>query len=209
VRGFILAAMCGRYGRYSRKERIEQVLGVTLNGGDEMSVLYNVCPGTKDWVIRQPLDASRPVMMQYERGLLPFWAKSAKGVPRPVNARAETVADKPIFRKLIRERRCLVPADGYYEWKTTSSGKHLIGDMAYAAAPLLGWCRRSKSSRTFQSGTKPSVRVARSAAAASSSMPSKIGTRVPTPSIYTPRAARRTKGSSSIDPRILIAPAVG
>jgi putative SOS response-associated peptidase YedK len=119
----MLCVMCGRYGRFSRKERIEEVLGTSVDGGEELEARYNVCPGRPDWIIRQPDTAQRPRFDLYEWGLLPAWAKNAKATRRPVNARAETVSEKPMFRDLLQHRRCVVPIDGYYEWRTTSSGK--------------------------------------------------------------------------------------
>ena len=115
--------MCGRYGRFSRKERIEEVLGRKVTGGDDLGTRYNICPGLPDWVIRQPAQASSPAFEQLQWGLLPAWVKNPKSARRPINARAETVAERPMFRDLLRGRRCVVPIDGYYEWRTTSSGK--------------------------------------------------------------------------------------
>lgn len=115
--------MCGRYGRFSRKERIEATLGRQIEGGDTLEPRYNICPGLPDWIIRQPADAPGFRLEQYQWGLLPSWAKYPKSTRRPINARAETVAERPMFRDLLRERRCVVPIDGYYEWRTTSSGK--------------------------------------------------------------------------------------
>lgn len=114
--------MCGRYGRFSRKERVEQVLGFAIEGGDDLGTRYNICPALPDWVIKHPAD-SVPRFELLEWGLLPSWAKNRTATRRPINARAETVAEKPMFRDLLRSRRCVVPADGYYEWRTTSSGK--------------------------------------------------------------------------------------
>ena len=56
-------------------------------------------------------------------GLIPFWAKDPKIGSRMINARAETVAEKPAFRNALKKRRCLVLADGYYEWQKTPVGK--------------------------------------------------------------------------------------
>ncbi|WP_083919488.1 SOS response-associated peptidase [Pontibacter roseus] len=53
----------------------------------------------------------------------PFWAKDAKAVKRAINARAETLAEKPSFRSLLNSKRCLVPADGFFEWQVTGQGK--------------------------------------------------------------------------------------
>jgi putative SOS response-associated peptidase YedK len=115
--------MCGRYGRFSRKERIEAVLGRRVEGADALEPRYNVCPGLRDWIIRQPAPEANLRFEQFHWGLLPSWTKNPKSSRRPINARAETVAEKPMFRDLLRERRCAVPIDGYYEWRTTSSGK--------------------------------------------------------------------------------------
>jgi putative SOS response-associated peptidase YedK len=115
--------MCGRYGRFSRKERIEGVLGRSIVGGDELAERYNICPGLPDWVLRQSYRTRELRFEQFQWGLLPSWTKNPKSARRPINARAETVAERPMFRDLLRSRRCAVPIDGYYEWRTTSSGK--------------------------------------------------------------------------------------
>ncbi len=115
--------MCGRYGRSSRKQRIEEFVGVSIAGGDELAVRYNICPGSRDWILKLPPHATGPRFEQHGWGLLPAWAKNRNANRRPINARADTVAEKPIFRDLLRERRCAVPIDGYYEWRTTTSGK--------------------------------------------------------------------------------------
>ena len=115
--------MCGRYGRFSRKERIEGVLGHPIEGGESLAPRYNVCPGLPDWVLRQPGPDARFRLEQFHWGLLPSWTKNPKSSRRPINARAETVAEKPMFKELLRGRRCVVPIDGYYEWRSTSSGK--------------------------------------------------------------------------------------
>ena len=115
--------MCGRYGRFSRKERIEDVLGRAIVGGDELAERYNICPGLPDWVLRQSYRTRELRFEQFQWGLLPSWTKNPKSARRPINARAETVAERPMFRDLLRQRRCAVPIDGYYEWRTTSSGK--------------------------------------------------------------------------------------
>jgi putative SOS response-associated peptidase YedK len=115
--------MCGRYGRFSRKERIEAVLGSAIEGPEALTPRYNICPGLPDWVIRQPGPGAQFRFDPFHWGLLPSWTKNPRSSRRPINARAETVAEKPMFRDLLRARRCAVPIDGYYEWRTTSSGK--------------------------------------------------------------------------------------
>jgi putative SOS response-associated peptidase YedK len=92
--------MCGRYGRFSRKKRLEQLLGMSIDGGDGLNSRYNVCPSTEDWILKA--ENERGLRLErYEWGLLPAWAKSFKAA-RQVNARAETVAQKMMFKRLLR-----------------------------------------------------------------------------------------------------------
>jgi putative SOS response-associated peptidase YedK len=117
--------MCGRYGLYSRKERLKELLGIDDGkAGGDLVTKYNIAPRTACWLAlrRQGLDYKLTIE-SYEWGLLPYWVQDPKEHRRPINARTETVFDKPMFRESIRGRRCLVPADGYYEWRTTPTGK--------------------------------------------------------------------------------------
>jgi putative SOS response-associated peptidase YedK len=113
--------MCGRYGRWSRRRRIEELLGIEPPGLDDFAPLYNITPGINTWVARSK--DGQPALYSYLWGLVPYWSKDPKKGARPVNARAETAHEKPMFRKLIRERRCLIPANCYYEWKEMPVGK--------------------------------------------------------------------------------------
>lgn len=114
--------MCGRYGRLSRFERIAQLTAVTVrNEIGDLPSSYNIAPGTLQPVILSTKEAAvlRPLLW----GLVPFWSKDPKKGARPVNAQCESAAQKPMFRKLMQERRCLIPADWFYEWKVTPGGK--------------------------------------------------------------------------------------
>jgi putative SOS response-associated peptidase YedK len=114
--------MCGRYGRLSRFERIAQLSAMRLrNEAGELAASYNVAPGTMQPVIVSTAEGAvlRPLLW----GLVPYWSKDPKKGVRPVNAHGETAADKPMFREPMRRRRCLVPADWFYEWKATPAGK--------------------------------------------------------------------------------------
>jgi putative SOS response-associated peptidase YedK len=75
-----------------------------------------------------PSDRGRSSLRAPLLGSVPCWAKDSKKGVRPINAKCETAAEKPMFRKLLRERRCLVPVDWFYEWKVTPAGKvpHVI-----------------------------------------------------------------------------------
>src|SRR3954451_20771406 len=81
---------------------------------------YNVAP-------TQPVAAvtnTQPAKVDFLRwGLVPSWAKDLAVGNRMINARAETVAEKPAFARLVRRRRCLIPADGFYEWRKNPDGK--------------------------------------------------------------------------------------
>ncbi len=82
----------------------------------------NIAPGTAIRAVRADPGGAR----QFARlhwGLIPAWAKDRQIGSRTINARAETVAEKPSFRAAFRQRRCLIPADGFYEWQATASGK--------------------------------------------------------------------------------------
>lgn len=106
--------MCGRY-RLARKK---EILAETFDAENEVdwSPRYNVAPGQDVPVVRQ--DATRPARMLslIRWGLIPSWSKDAKAGYKMINARAETIADLPAFRDPFRSRRCLIPADGFYEW---------------------------------------------------------------------------------------------
>jgi putative SOS response-associated peptidase YedK len=113
--------MCGRYGRWSRRQRIEELLGIEPSGGADFADFYNITPGVETWIARAK--DGKPGLYACLWGLVPYWSKDPTKGARPVNARAETAHEKPMFRKLIRERRCLIPANCYYEWKEMKVGK--------------------------------------------------------------------------------------
>lgn len=113
--------MCGRYGQWSRKQRLEEYLKPRPSLGGDVNARYNVAPGTHPWIVRAGTQG--PTFETYLWGLVPFWSKDPKSGVRPINAKSETAHERPMFRKLLRERRCLVPADCFYEWKATPGSK--------------------------------------------------------------------------------------
>jgi putative SOS response-associated peptidase YedK len=113
--------MCGRYGRWSRRQRIEELLGIEAADVDDFTPLYNITPGVGTWIARDK--DGKPALYSYLSRLVPYWSKDSKKGARPVNAKAETAHERPMFRNLIRERRCLIPANCYYEWKEMPVGK--------------------------------------------------------------------------------------
>lgn len=84
---------------------------------------YNVCPTQDVAAVIAGAGGRRLVAMRW--GFLPAWAKTPADGPLLINARAETIAEKPAFRTAARERRCLIPADGFYEWTRGEDGRRL------------------------------------------------------------------------------------
>jgi putative SOS response-associated peptidase YedK len=105
--------MCGRFAFYSPAEATAALFGV--NGTLAVEPGYNIAPTQYVAAIRDGQEHQRELVM-LRWGLVPFWAKDPAIGNRMINARAETVAEKPSFRAAFRHRRCLVLADGYYEW---------------------------------------------------------------------------------------------
>lgn len=94
-----------------------------LEAGPEWAPRYNIAPTQQVPVVRVAPDSGEREMTLLRWGLIPSWAKDASIGNRLINARAETVASKPAFRAAFKRRRCLVPADGYYEWQKVGSKK--------------------------------------------------------------------------------------
>ncbi|HWR84187.1 MAG TPA: SOS response-associated peptidase [Candidatus Deferrimicrobium sp.] len=105
--------MCGRYTLAQEHEQLQLRFGFAPTNLS-ISSRYNVAPG-QDMPVITGGESRTLQLMRW--GLVPFWAKDEKIGDRMINARAETVHEKPSFRRLLKERRCLIPADGYYEWK--------------------------------------------------------------------------------------------
>jgi putative SOS response-associated peptidase YedK len=110
--------MCGRYVRRSDKQRIAEHFHVHGPSVPDFGQSYNVAPQTFQPVIRLNRDSGEREIVLMRWGLIPFWAKDAKMGLSTFNAKAETVATAPAFREAFKTRRCLVPADAFYEWQT-------------------------------------------------------------------------------------------
>ena len=113
--------MCGRYEVHSPIEEIARSFHAEPTAeAAQLPVRYNVAPSLKVPVVRFR-DRKRE-LAALSWGLLPSWSKGGAG-NRPINARAEGVFEKPMFRNGITRRRCLIPADGFYEWEQRPGGK--------------------------------------------------------------------------------------
>lgn len=114
--------MCGRYRLSRRKQIIEEQFNTTSRDYD-WNPRYNIAPTQPVPVIRQHPKESVRQISTMRWGLIPAWAKDASGAATMINARSETAHTLPAFREAMRLRRCLVPADGFYEWQRHGSAK--------------------------------------------------------------------------------------
>ena len=106
--------MCGRFAFYSPRQAVLDTFGV--DPGEGLEAAYNRAPSQNSLAIRLNADGEREASW-LRWGLVPSWAKQADIGNRMINARSETVADKPSFRAAFRRRHCVIPADGFYEWQ--------------------------------------------------------------------------------------------
>lgn len=136
--------MCGRYRLSRRKQAIEEYFG-SVSGEEDWTPRYNIAPTQPVPVIRQnPKESIREFSLM-RWGLVPHWAKDPSIATSTINAKSETAATKPAFRDPFRLRRCLIPADGFYEWKRTGTSKQPYcfevrdGELFAFAALWDGW----------------------------------------------------------------------
>ena len=113
--------MCGRFAQYCGSMDLEAQFGASLDGAWPPP-RDNIAPGSQLLAVRADSAGTR-TFTTLQWGLIPRWAKDRQIGNRTINARAETVAEKPSFRAAFRQRRCLIPADGFYEWQASGSGK--------------------------------------------------------------------------------------
>lgn len=145
--------MCGRFAVTLPTDAMAQLFAA-LPANDLPDVPnYNVCPTTQVATVRSEEGQRRLAPMRW--GFLPHWYKSPTDGPLLINARAETIAEKPAFRAACRERRCLIPATGFYEWTKDEEGKRLPwyirradgGTLAFAGV-WQDWARGEESARS-------------------------------------------------------------
>jgi putative SOS response-associated peptidase YedK len=130
--------MCGRFTlRAPARVLVEHF---RLDSAPQLSLRFNIAPTQEVAAVRAGPEGKRTLSM-LRWGLIPSWAKDPSIAARMINARGETVAEKPSFRTALRKRRCLIPADGYYEWKKEGKEKrpfhiHLPKNRVFAFAGL-------------------------------------------------------------------------
>ncbi len=112
--------MCGRFSLSSSVAEIAAVFGVE---SDDLPPRYNIAPSQSVAAIVRLPDTSKPQLQMLQWGLIPAWAKDPKIGYKLINARAETVSEKPSFRSAFRQRRCLIPTTGFYEWQQVAGSR--------------------------------------------------------------------------------------
>jgi putative SOS response-associated peptidase YedK len=113
--------MCGRYASSRDARDLASAFEVEEPPEESLPPSWNVAPTDPVWAV-MTRDGRRQLRV-LRWGLVPSWAKDAKGAARLINARSETVTEKPAFRSAYQRRRCLLPADGYYEWQADGTRK--------------------------------------------------------------------------------------
>ena len=117
--------MCGRFTLRSPLARVAEIfeLGPLEDWAARARPRFNIAPSQSVIAIRTDAETGRPALTQLTWGLVPHWADDPAIGSRMINARAESIATKPAFRDAFRHRRCLVVADGFYEWRKDQRAK--------------------------------------------------------------------------------------
>ena len=159
--------MCGRYQIVTDAQALYDAFQVEVELNAGPLARYNVAPATEQLVILE--EGGRRVARWLRWGLIPHWAKDKAIAYKTVNARGESVATKPAFRAALRQRRCLVPATGFYEWCVADGRKqpYLIrfrnGELFSFAGLWESWAGPAGELRTFTIiTTEPNTLMARS-----------------------------------------------
>lgn len=115
--------MCGRFALSLPSDAMAQLFDAEPANDLPTIPNYNICPTNDVHVVTA--DAERRRLRAMRWGFLPHWYKATNGGPLLINARSETIAEKPAFRAAARARRCLIPATGFYEWTKDANGNRL------------------------------------------------------------------------------------
>jgi len=115
--------MCGRFALTLPDEAMAQLFDAVIGAPLMPTPRYNICPSQNITTVVTAEDGRHLVPMRW--GFIPRWYKAMNDGPMLINARGETVAEKPAFRSAVRERRCLIPASGFYEWTKDEDGARL------------------------------------------------------------------------------------
>ena len=114
--------MCGRFTLHTERELVARRFEVSLDGVESLAPRYNIAPAQAILTVHTEDSTRRAEMMHW--GLIPAWAKDRSKLPKMINARVETAASKPAYRSSFRRQRCLILADGFYEWQAPALPRH-------------------------------------------------------------------------------------
>jgi putative SOS response-associated peptidase YedK len=126
--------MCGRFVSASSPERIAEYFGAAFEG-ETLGENYNVAPTNDIYAVVAGPDG-QPRLEVFHWGLIPTWAKDVKVGYKMINARSETLASKPAYKSAFKRHRCLIPMDGFYEWKAGEPGGPLTKAGKPAKQPM-------------------------------------------------------------------------
>ncbi len=115
--------MCGRFTLKTPAPKLIELFRV--NPFPQLHPRFNIAPTQMILCICEPAEQAQRQAISMRWGLIPFWARDSTIGNRMINARSETVSEKPAFRQAIQKRRCLIPADGFYEWESAGKGAKL------------------------------------------------------------------------------------
>lgn len=136
--------MCGRYASFLPAEALRALFD-TVNPTPNWEPTWNMAPTRDAPVVRLHPETRARHLDLLRWGLVPHWAKDPKSTRQPINARSEGLASSAMFRDALERRRCLVPADAFYEWQTSDGGKQPFavrradGDPMVFAGLWEGW----------------------------------------------------------------------
>ena len=128
--------MCGRFAQSSPPEVLSRQFRIGGPQPDEARPSWNLAPAQMALVVRRNPETGFRHLDPLLWGLVPHWTKDLKSARRPINARAETVASSPMFASAYKKRRCLVPADAWYEWKAMGRAKQPYAFASHDREPL-------------------------------------------------------------------------
>ena len=149
--------MCGRFVAATDPGGLVRFFTIDERKTDDLPPSYNVAP--TDAVYAVAASDSRRYLVSFRWGLVPHWAESPKKAATMINARVETAASKPAFRDALRRRRCIIPADGFYEWTTDASGRKVPHFIRPEAGGILAFAGLWETWRDAAEATAPPLRT--------------------------------------------------
>lgn len=149
--------MCGRFVAATDPDGLVKFFTIDERKTDDLPPSYNVAP--TDLVYAVAAAEDRRYLVSLKWGLVPHWSDSAKKAATMINARVETVESKPAFRDAVRRRRCLIPANGFYEWTTGADGRKVPHYISPQRQELLAFAGLWETWRDRDAADAPPLRT--------------------------------------------------